>query len=92
MTKALKPLSNSQRDIIRKMAAILVCAEIEVRAIAPQLEKSTCKKYNSESADSYLNTFLNSNPEYKRVWKLLLKDKSSVERDFLERMRRENGK
>lgn len=92
MTKALKPLSNSQRDIIRKMAAILVCAEIEVRAIAPQFEKSTGKKYNFESADSYLNTFLNSNPEYKRVWKLLLKDKSSVERDFLERMRRDNGK
>ena len=43
MTKALKPLSNSQRDIIRKMAAILVCAEIEVRAIAPQFEKSTGK-------------------------------------------------
>ena len=52
MTKALKPLSSSQRDIIRKMAAILVCAEIEVRAIAPQFEKSTGKKYNSESAIS----------------------------------------
>jgi len=92
MTKSLKSLSSGQRDIIRKMAAIIVCVEIEVRAVAPQFEKTTGKKYDSESADSYLNTFLNSNPEYKRVWKLLLKDKSSHERDFLERMRRENGK
>lgn len=39
-----------------------------------------------------LNTFLNNNPEYKRVWTLLLKDKTRHERDFLERLRRENGK
>lgn len=92
MTKSLKPLSSGQRDIIRKMAAILVCAEIEVRAVAPQFEKSTGKKYDSKSADSYLNTFLNSNLEYKRVWNLLLKDKASHERDFLKRLRSENGK
>lgn len=92
MTKALKPLNSGQRDSIRKIAAILVCAEIEVRAIAPQYEKTTGKKYDAKSADSYLNTFLNNNPEYKRLWKLLLKDKARHERDFLARMRRENGK
>ncbi|AUZ65891.1 hypothetical protein GBC03_22170 [Citrobacter telavivensis] len=89
---SIKPLSTGQRDIIRKMAAILVCAEIEARAIAPQFEKSTGKKYDAKSAQSYLNTFLNNNPEYKRVWTLLLKDKNRHERDFLERLRRENGK
>lgn len=92
MTKSLKPLSSGQRDIIRKMAAILVCAEIEVRAIAPEFEKTTGKKYDFHSETSYVNTFLNSNPEYKRVWKLLVKDKASHERDFLERLRSENGK
>ena len=92
MTKSLKPLSSSQRDIIRKMAAILVCAEIEARAIAPQFEKSTGKKYDFQSETSYVNTFLNSNPEYKRVWKLLVKDKASHERDFLKRLRSEHGK
>ena len=89
---SIKPLSTGQRDIIRKMAAILVCAEIEARAIAPQFEKSTGKKYEAKSGQSYLNTFLNNNPEYKRVWTLLLKDKNRHERDFLERLRRENGK
>ncbi|KFB97765.1 hypothetical protein GTGU_04633 [Trabulsiella guamensis ATCC 49490] len=92
MTKALKPLSSAQRDTIRKMAAILVCAEIEVRAVAPAFEKTTGNKYDSGSASSYLNTFLNSNPEYKRIWNMLLKDKVSCERDFLERLRRDNGK
>ncbi|EPJ5577269.1 hypothetical protein PPD89_001250 [Citrobacter farmeri] len=89
---SIKPLSTGQRDIIKKMAAILVCAEIEARAIAPQFEKSTGKKYDAKSEQSYLNTFLNNNPEYKRVWTLLLKEKTRRERDFLEHLRRENGK
>ena len=92
MTKPLKPLSRSWRDIIRKMAAIIVCTGIEASAVAPQYEKLTGKKYDFESSQSYLNTFLNNNPEYKRIWTLVQKDKAIHERDFLERMRRENGK
>lgn len=89
---SIKPLSASQRDVIRKTAAIIVCAEIEVSAIAPTFEKATGEKYDFRSEQSYMNTFLNSNPEYKRIWKLLLKDKASCERDFLKTLGRDNGK
>lgn len=92
MTKKLKPLARSERNIINLMAAVLVCLEIEVKVVAPQLEKSTGKKYDFSAPDSYLNVFLNNNPEYKRAWRLLLKDKASHERGFLENARRENGK
>lgn len=92
MTRTLKPLSARERKVINQLAAVLVCAGIESQVVAPQCEKESGKKYDSKSAQSYLNVFLNSNPEYKRVWKLLLKDKASHERDFLERVRRERGK
>lgn len=92
MTRALKPLSARERKVINQLAAVLVCAGIESGIVAPQYEKQTGKKYDRTSARSYLNTFLNKNPEYKRVWKLLLKDKTSHERDFSEQIRRECGK
>ncbi|BBV67836.1 hypothetical protein STW0522KLE44_42240 [Klebsiella sp. STW0522-44] len=91
MTKTLKPLSKGERNVINLMAAVLVCLELEVKVVAPQMEKATGKKYDFQSPDSYLNVFLNKNPEYKRAWKLLLKDKASHERGFLEQARRENG-
>lgn len=92
MTKTLKPLSARERKVINQLAAVLVCASIESGVVAPQYEKQTGKKYDQTSARSYLNTFLNKNPEYKRVWKLLLKDRASHEHDFVEQIRRERGK
>ncbi|EMO4249231.1 TPA: hypothetical protein MX306_003073 [Citrobacter freundii] len=92
MPRTLKPLSARERKVINQLAAVLVCAGIESGVVAPQYEKQTGKKYDPASARSYLNTFLNKNPEYKRVWKLLLKDKASHERDFAEQVRRECGK
>lgn len=91
MANKLKPLTRGERNIINLMAGVLVCLELEVRAVAPQVEKSTGKKYDHNAPDSYLNTFFNNNPEYKRAWKLLLKDKASHERGFLKKIRGEHG-
>lgn len=91
MANKLKSLTKGERNVINQLAAVMVCLEVEIRAVAPQMEKSTGKKYDFNAPDSYLNVFLNKNPEYRRVWKLLLKDKASHERGFLEKVRRENG-
>ena len=88
MEKKLKPLTKGERNIISLIAAVMVCA----KAVAPALAKETGKPYDFNSPTSYLNIFLNNNPEYKRVRNLLLKDKASHEKGFLEQCRRENGK
>ena len=92
MPKKLKPLTKAERNIISLIAAVMVCAEVEARAIAHSLTKETGKPYDFKSPTSYLNVFLNKNPEYKRVHNLLLKDSASHRKDFLEQCRRENGK
>ncbi|MGO1308641.1 MAG: hypothetical protein ACTMIX_03425 [Kluyvera intermedia] len=92
MEKKLKPLTKGERNIISLIAAVMVCAEVEAKAVAPALAKETGKPYDFKSPTSYLNIFLNNNPEYKRVRNLLLKDKANHERVFLEQCRRENGK
>ena len=92
MPKKLKPLTKGERNIISLIAAVMVCAEVEAKAVAPALAKETGKPYDFKSPTSYLNIFLNNNPEYKRVRNLLLKDKVSHEKGFLEQCRRENGK
>ena len=92
MATKLKQLTKGERNIISLIAAVMVCAEVEAKAIAPSLAKETGKPYDFNSPTSYLNIFLNNNPEYKRVRNLLLKDKASHEKGFLEQCRRENGK
>ncbi len=92
MPKKLKPLTKGERNIISLIAAVMVCAEVEAKAVAPSLAKETGKPYDFKSPTSYLNVFLNKNPEYKRAFSLLMKDKASHEKGFLEQCRRENGK
>lgn len=92
MPKKLKPLTKAERNIIDLIATVMVCAEVEAKAIAPSLTKETGKPYDFKSPTSYLNVFLNNNPEYKRVHHLLLKDSASHRKVFLEQCRRDNGK
>ncbi|HBC0987580.1 TPA: hypothetical protein IGZ61_002252 [Escherichia coli] len=88
----LKPLSCSERRVIEKLAAVFVCAELEARAVAPVAEEATGKPYDFSAPDGYLNTFLNSNPEYKRLWSLMQKDIAACRRDFAARLEADRGK
>lgn len=90
MTKK-KPLPASARDAIRKVAAVLVCAEIESGVIASVYEKSTGKPYDRNGPDSYFNVFLKSDPECQRIWSLLQKDIVATRKSFSEKLRSKRG-
>ncbi|MEG0099749.1 MAG: hypothetical protein RR818_01340 [Citrobacter sp.] len=87
-----KPLSKPEREIVRKLAAVLVCADLEVNMVSRFYEEKTGKPYNRDSPDSYLNQFLNNNPQYRRLWSLLQKDINTCRHDMAEGLRRERGK
>ncbi|EKE3213114.1 hypothetical protein OUN72_002822 [Salmonella enterica subsp. enterica serovar Essen] len=78
----LKPLSPAQRQVVKKLAAVMVCVELEVNVVASVAEKATGKPYDHAAPDSYLNTFLNKNPEYKRLWSLMQKDIAACRKNF----------
>lgn len=69
-----KPLSAAEREVIRKLATVLVCADLEANVVAKFYEEKLGKPYDLNAPDSYLNGFLASDPEYKRLWTLLQKD------------------
>lgn len=87
-----KPLSRTEREVIRKLAAVLVCADIEANIVSSVYEEKTGKPYNRDNPDGYLNQFLSNNPQYRRLWSLLQKDITTCRRDMAERLRRERGK
>ncbi|EML7271301.1 TPA: hypothetical protein L9P98_001019 [Klebsiella pneumoniae] len=70
MTKT-KAYTEAQRRIFHQLAAVMVCSEIESEVIAPLCEKKTGKPYDRRSPDSFTNTFLNKNPEFKRAFETL---------------------
>ncbi|EPV3343517.1 hypothetical protein ACV3QK_002848 [Klebsiella pneumoniae] len=84
-----KPLAAAARKAVRQIATAFVCAEVEAQVIAKLFEEETGKPYDHNASDSYLNIFLNSDPETRRVWNLMQKDVSSVRKDFAERLRRD---
>ena len=66
-----KPYTEAQRRIFYQLAAVMVCSEIESLVIAPFSEKETGKPYDRSSPDSFTNTFLNKNPEFRRAYETL---------------------
>lgn len=84
-----KPLAAAARKAVRQIATAFVCAEVEAQVIAKLFEEETGKPYDHNASDSYLNIFLNSDSETRRVWNLMQKDVSSVRKDFAERLRRD---
>lgn len=91
MTKP-KPLTRGEREVIRKLATVIVCADVEVNMIAKFYEEKLGKPYDRNAADSYLNTFLNSDPECKRLNQLLKRDIETCRNDLAEGLGRELGK
>lgn len=87
--KKKKPLSSAEREVIRKLSTLLVCADLEANTIAKFYEEKLGKPYDRDAPDSYLNGFLASNPEYKRLWTLLQKDLVTCRREMSEGLRRE---
>ena len=71
MRAKTKPYTEAQRRIFYQLAAVMVCSEIESEVIAPLCEKKTGKPYDRRSPDSFTNTFLNKNPEFKRAYETL---------------------
>lgn len=84
-----KTLPAAGRKVIRQLAAALVCAEVEAKVIAPLFEEKTGKQYKYDAPNSYLNVFLDSDPEIRRAWKLMQKDIVSTRQGFADRVRRE---
>lgn len=84
-----KPLSSAEREVIRKLATVLVSADLEANMIAKFYEEKLGKTYNRDAPDSYLNSFLSSDPEYKRLRTLLQKDIVTCRREMAEGLRRE---
>ncbi|HHT4028160.1 TPA: hypothetical protein ACTYYZ_002750 [Enterobacter hormaechei] len=89
MMAKMKPLSIAERKVIRKLATAFVCADAEINAVAKVYEEQTGKPYNRNAPDSYLNVFLNSDPECKRLWTLLQKDILATSKQFADGLRRE---
>lgn len=71
MMAKTRPYTEAQRRIFYQLATVMVCAEIESEVIAPLSEKETGKPYDRRSPDSFANTFLNKNQEFKRAWETL---------------------
>ncbi|MBR7596909.1 hypothetical protein [Klebsiella oxytoca] len=84
-----RPLPAAARKAVRQIATAFVCAEVEAQVVAKLFEEEFGKPYDREAADSYLNSFLHSDPDTRRVWNLMQKDVASVRKDFAERMRRD---
>ncbi|WP_035604772.1 hypothetical protein [Edwardsiella tarda] len=89
--KKLKPLKSAEREIIRQLATLLVCADIEASVIAKCYEDELGKPYDRNAPDGYLNTFLNSDPTYKRLWALLQKDIVTCRKELAVGLGRERG-
>lgn len=89
--KKLKPLTAAEREVVRKLATVLVCADLEANMVAKFYEESTGKPYNRDAPDSYLNGFLSSEPAFKRLYTLLQKDIVACRRDLADGLRRERG-
>ncbi|OWF79054.1 hypothetical protein [Yersinia alsatica] len=81
----LKPLTSGQKNIVRMMANIYICQEIETHVIKPQLEETSGKPYDTLAKDSFVNHFLATNPDHNRVWKQLQKEIIAVRKDQLAR-------
>ncbi|WP_145538204.1 hypothetical protein [Yersinia alsatica] len=79
----LKPLTSGQKNILRMLANILVCQNMESNVIKPSIEEVTGKPYDSSSKDSFVNHFLATNPDHNRVWKQLQKEMNTVWGDQL---------
>ncbi|WP_410693148.1 hypothetical protein [Citrobacter freundii] len=90
--KKPKPLTRGEREVIRKLATVIVCADVEVNMIAKFYEEKLGKPYDRNAPDSYLNTFLNSDPECKRLNQLLKRDIETCRNDLAEGLGRELGK
>lgn len=73
MSKKLKPLSITQKKVLNRLAVALVFSEIEAKVIAPGYEEETGKPYDKTAKDSFMNKFLQQNPEVKQAWKALQK-------------------
>lgn len=86
----LKPLTSGQKNILRMMANILVCQNMESKVIKPQFEKVTGKPYDAGSKDSFVNHFLAANPDHNRVWKRLQKEMNTVWGDQLAKAKAES--
>ncbi|MEV9346626.1 Uncharacterised protein [Klebsiella pneumoniae] len=86
-----KPLPAAARRTIRQLAAAFVCADIEANLMAKFVEEKTGKPYNRDAPDSYLNMFLNSDPETRRVWQLLQKDIVATRKSFADRIAKERA-
>ncbi|HHT0133075.1 TPA: hypothetical protein ACTW38_002908 [Klebsiella michiganensis] len=84
-----KPLPAAARSAIRRLAAAFVCAELELQVVAKFVEEKTGKPYDHNASDSYLNSFLDSDPEVRRVWELMQKDIVSTRKDFADRLGRD---
>ncbi|VFS20576.1 Uncharacterised protein [Serratia liquefaciens] len=59
--------------------------------MAKFVEEKTGKPYNRDAPDSYLNMFLNSDPETRRVWQLLQKDIVATRKSFADRIAKERA-
>ncbi|HFD1500683.1 TPA: hypothetical protein ACF1LI_004445 [Klebsiella pneumoniae] len=66
-----KPYTEAQLLIFYQLATVMVCSEIESQVIAPFSEKEAGKPYDRSSPDSFTNTFLNKNPEFRRAFETL---------------------
>lgn len=84
-----KPLPAATRKALRQIAAAFVCAEVEDQVISRLMQEKTGQPYDSHSPDSYLNTYLSSEPETRRLWNLLQKDITATRQEFAARLRRE---
>ncbi|HCZ9100909.1 TPA: hypothetical protein O4G09_004008 [Klebsiella michiganensis] len=87
-----KPLPAAARKAVRQIATAFVCAEVEAQVIAKLFEEETGKPYDHNASDSYLNIFLNADPDTRRVWNLMQKDVASVRKDFADRLRRDRDR
>ncbi|MCZ6928691.1 hypothetical protein GST45_17695 [Serratia marcescens] len=90
MAKA-KPYTCAARNVFHKLAAVMVCMEIEKEVIAPAYEKAG-KPYDPKSPDSFTNTFLNNNAEYKRAWETFARAIKKERRSQLEMARSKHGR
>jgi len=77
----LKPFKVNEKRIIHQLALALTAAEIESKVIKPKIEQETQKRYQHKGG--YLDTYLQSDPAVKRVWKTLQKEIQKVRADYL---------
>lgn len=77
----IKPYTAGEKRVIHQLALAMLCAEIETQVIKPQVEKETGKSYQTKGG--YLDIYLKSEPNVKRVWKAFQKEVQKVRRDYL---------